>query len=317
MGGSKSKPSFKFIPDQYKSYPEVERALRNAGLESSQLIFAVDFSKSNTWTGERTYGGRSLHDSSAGKNPYEEVIDILGRTLEPFDDDHLIPAFGFGDNITRDQRVFPFRADSPCHGFMDVLAQYKNVLPAISMAGPTTLEPIIRVAMEIVRQTREYHILVVITDGQVSDKHRDAQAIVDATSLPLSIICIGVGDGPWEEMIRFDDELPRRRFDNFQFVNFTEIKRKFARLERPDLHFALNALMEIPDQVRLIKRLSLFSNCPGHGNPSNWLVPCPVRTLPPMMAVPSFPGAQPQGPPPGMPPQAYPGPPPPAGFVPR
>lgn len=52
----------------------------------------------------RTFGGKSLHDlkGQSGPNPYERAIDILGRTLAPFDDDHLIPAYGFGDITTKD-----------------------------------------------------------------------------------------------------------------------------------------------------------------------------------------------------------------------
>lgn len=38
---------------------------------------------------------------------------ILGETLEPFDDDGAIPAFGFGDTFTRDHSVFSLNTMVP------------------------------------------------------------------------------------------------------------------------------------------------------------------------------------------------------------
>ncbi|KAI5579166.1 hypothetical protein POPTR_008G081300v4 [Populus trichocarpa] len=184
--------------------------------------------------------------------------------MAPFDEDNLIPCFGFGDATTHDQEVFSFHGDhSPCHGFEEVLTCYKKIVPNLRLAGPTSYGPVIEAAIDIVQKSKgQYHVLIIIADGQVtrSDNSSDRElspqeeqtikAIVDASSYPLSIILVGVGDGPWEDMKRFDDKIPDRKFDNFQFVNFTEIMAKKATLSEKEAAFALTALMEIPFQYK-------------------------------------------------------------------
>lgn len=97
------------IEDHFNNLKEISSAINMAGLEKSQLIFGIDFTISNLENGTNTFNGRSLHYSDETiRNPYQKVIEILGKTLETFDMDGRIPAFGFGDSKTKDRRVFPF-----------------------------------------------------------------------------------------------------------------------------------------------------------------------------------------------------------------
>lgn len=270
---------FRPIPDRFTSIDQVQKAVRAAGLESSNLILGVDFTKSNLWTGAESFGGRSLHDTSV-TNPYESVIDILSRTLEVFDDDKLIPAYGFGDVTTGNKKCFPFMPHArPCQGVGEVLSRYKDIAAEVKLAGPTCFAPVIRAAIKITREEESYHILVIIADGQVTDPSSSgetAKAIIEASHYPLSIVVVGVGDGPWETMEHYDDELPERRFDNFQFVEWDAVRRSGqCSAAAMEARFALHALMEVPEQYAYIKKLGLL-------DPQNFPAASSMHRSPPL-----------------------------------
>lgn len=247
------------IVDKYHTYSEVQEALRKAGLEASNLIIGIDYTRSNEYTGKHTFHGKCLHHLDPQyMNPYQHVISIIGKTLEVFDDDKLIPCYGFGDVTTSDKKVFPFTEHRSCHGLKEVLDRYNEITPVTIMSGPTSFAPIIREAISIVKREKSYHILLIIADGQVTSEAETKRAIVEASNYPLSIVLVGVGDGPWDMMKNFDDGLPERRFDNFQFVNFHEFFHANVKREVPELDFAVAALQEIPDQFKEICRLGLL-----------------------------------------------------------
>lgn len=255
----KRRAGFGTIGDNFKTLAEVQVALRKVGLEASQLIIGVDFTRSNETNGAISFDGRCLHDILPDRyNPYQTVIDIMGRTLEPFDADHQIPVYGFGDIVTADRAVFSFNPDErPCFGIAEVLARYNEILPTVQLSGPTTFAPLIRKAIEIVKRENQYHILLILSDGQVENVRETAAAIVEASHYPLSIIAVGIGDADFSVMHEFDDELPERQFDNFQFVEFSEIVNN-RRVENADVAFAVAALQEIPEQYKCIKRLKML-----------------------------------------------------------
>ncbi|KAJ4887680.1 Copine (Calcium-dependent phospholipid-binding protein) family [Raphanus sativus] len=230
-----------YIADHFNSLDQVITSLREAGLESSNLILGIDFTKSNEWTGRYSFNRKSLH-----------AID------------DLIPCFGFGDATTRDQYVFSFYPDNKsCEGLGKAVKRYREIVPHLKLSGPTSFAPVIDAAIDIVEQNNmQYHVLVIIADGQVTrnpdvppgrlspQEEATINSIMAASHYPLSIVLVGVGDGPWDTMKQFDDNIPHREFDNFQFVNFTEIMSQHKDAAKKEAAFALAALMEIPFQYK-------------------------------------------------------------------
>ncbi|CAI0454744.1 unnamed protein product [Linum tenue] len=265
---------YSIIADDYKSLDQVTEALARAGLESSNLIVGIDFTKSNEWTGAKSYNRKSLHHIGDTLNPYEQAISIIGKTLAAFDEDNLIPCYGFGDATTHDQDVFSFYQDERfCNGFEEVLSRYREIVPSLRLAGPTSFAPVIEKAMTIVEESGgQYHVLLIIADGQVTrsvdtehgrlspQEQKTVDAIVQASKLPLSIVLVGVGDGPWDTM---------------KFVNFTEIMLKNVDQSRKETQFALSALMEIPPQYKATMELGLLGRRKGN-IPQRVALPPPV-----------------------------------------
>ncbi|WJX51071.1 E3 ubiquitin-protein ligase rglg4 [Trifolium repens] len=248
----KSPKKYALIQDNFTTLEQVIiTALRKEGLESSNLILGIDFTKSNEWTGKNSFNKRSLHAIGDTPHPYEKAISIVGKTLAPFDDDNLIPCFGFGDSTTHDQEVFSFHSDhSPCHGFEEVLACYKKIVPNLKLSGPTSYAPVIEAAIDIVEKNGQVTRSVDYDNELSPQEEKTIKAIVNASAYPLAIVLVGVGDGPWKDMKKFDDMIPTRDFDNFQFVNFTKIMSKNTSPAKKEAAFALAALIEIPFQYK-------------------------------------------------------------------
>ncbi|NXP95728.1 CPNE7 protein, partial [Passerina amoena] len=91
-------------------------------------------------------------------------------------------------------------------GIQGVVESYQSCLPKIQLYGPTNVAPIIskvaRVAAdeERTKEASQYFILLILTDGVVTDMADTREAIVRASYLPMSIIIVGVGNADFTDM---------------------------------------------------------------------------------------------------------------------
>lgn len=257
--------------DDIKDMASMRSALQRSGVEACHLIVGIDFTGSNRWQGANSFHGQCLHKlgSEHGPNPYEQAIELLGEALSPFDGGKgdNVPAYVFGDAKTKNTSVreLPHR-DA---GIDSVLGAYREAAKNPSFSGPTTFAPLIKKAIEVViRRNNTFHVLVILADGQVDDEldclQKTREAIVEAANYPLSILMVGIGDGPWDAMNDFDDGLPERKFDNFQFVEFTKFQSMLDKATAPQKRvlqaaFAVCALQEVPAQFKAVRDLGMFN----------------------------------------------------------
>lgn len=133
----------------------------------------------------------------------------------------------------------------------------------------TTQSQPIKAMRVVIASGCQYHMLLIIADGLVTSSDPEdtptptiqetstAQALTDASALPLSIVVVGVGDGPWHVGTWQDgkDQDGARRFDNYHFVDATALLQEAAReglgAQERASRLAMHALSKVPEQYRV------------------------------------------------------------------
>eukprot|EP00854_Cymbomonas_tetramitiformis_P002444 gene2444-3178_t len=108
---------------------------------------------------------QSLHHlRTDGPNDYQAAMISVGSILMNYVSDPQYPLFGFGGRVHPGSEQYP----------------------------------------EITSPDKRYSILLIITDGIISDMDDTIQQIVQASDLPLSIVIVGVGDANFQSMVDLD-----------------------------------------------------------------------------------------------------------------
>ena len=126
----------------------------------------------------------------------------------------------------------------------------------VTKSEPTSFAPIIQKAIEISQNMcgREVILLVILTDGQTQCFELDKQAVIEASNHPISICVVGVGSGLFTNMIELDDMEGQRRFDNFQFVDYSKLEGTLGG-QSPELQLITAMFNELPEHFDVMRQL--------------------------------------------------------------
>ena len=232
-----------------------------SGLQVNFTV-AIDFTGSNG----NPKSPQSLHyqDPSGRPNQYVTAINSVGGIVQDYDSDKMFPSLGFGARVPPTGMVsheFFLTLDPArpfCAGVDGIVSAYYNSLNTVQLYGPTNFAPVINHVANFAAahqaEASNYFVLLILTDGIITDFDDTKRALVGASSLPMSVIIVGIGDEDFAAMDILDGDQHRLQYQGQvakrDIVQFVEM-RKFVSREggwNKEL-LAKAVLAEIPGQV--------------------------------------------------------------------
>ncbi|MED6159590.1 Protein BONZAI 3 [Stylosanthes scabra] len=235
----------------------------SSGFELNFMV-AVDFTASNG----NPRSSDSLHyiDVSGRLNSYQRAIMEVGEVIQFYDSDRQFPAWGFGGStggaVSHCFNLNGGPGNSEVVGVDGIMDAYATALHNVTLSGPTLFGPVINTAAQMAAKSLEshnstkYYVLLIITDGVVTDLQETINALVKASDLPLSVLIVGVGSADFTNMEVLDADNGRRlesssgriaTRDIVQFVPMREV-------QSGQISVVQALLEELPDQFLTFMR---------------------------------------------------------------
>ena len=174
------------------------------------LSIAIDFTSSNGYPSEED----SLHKIKDGFiNNYEKAIRENYKIISSYNKKDKYNIYGFGADINgRFEECFNLNGteDPSIIGIENIISEYKKAVMNVGFSGGTYFAPVIKSISKKVKdkmgENLNYHLLLIISDGEIEDIDETIDSIIESAELPLSFIIIGVGCSVNSDMKKLNGE---------------------------------------------------------------------------------------------------------------
>ena len=151
-------------------------------------------------------------------------------------------------------------------GVKGILDAYHSAINAVALWGPTNFAPTVQAAIQSSRQADaaaraagmpygQYTVLLIITDGEITDMNETIAALREASRSPISVVIVGVGNADFTKMELLDGDPPQGIGGVRDCVQFVELQKVTGNPQR----VCEETLKEIPTQVKEVKiKIEIF-----------------------------------------------------------
>ena len=195
---------------------------------------------------------------------FEKLMENFLDVLVSYNEDPFFHIYGFGfdpkdKTIDYDPDMYPInkKVDSPSVKMNEIKKFYTEFLMAINFGKKkTNLDLIIKkfntkIKIDIEKyDVSEYNVLLLFTNNDIIDEKEFSNNLIISSSLPISVVVIGLGSGPYTKLenvennflnLKSDDGIvPQRKC--LKFISFKNNSKNFQRTVQ-------KSLVDIPNEM--------------------------------------------------------------------
>ena len=225
-------------------------------LHLSTTIF-IDFSE----VGENNYH----HIMDDNETIFEKLMKNFIDILAPYNEEPFFPIYGFGFKekekfkAVYEPYMFPInkKIEAPSINISDIKKIYNAFINAIDFGKQKTdIDLIVKKFNGIVKadiddyDINEYNILLIFTNSDISNEKEFVNDLIISSSLPISLVIVGLGKGPFTKLENVDEQFLNLKDDEgnkpqrscFKFVSFNKYSKNFQST-------AKKSLFDIPEEM--------------------------------------------------------------------